>query len=108
MTPNTQSAMNGNGNPLAAMASTDDIRISTRDIADETGKEHFNVIRDFKNMCEDIGIDAIKFEGIYLDSINRKKKHYLLPKDLAMTLITGYRADLRHKVIKRLEAASGL
>jgi hypothetical protein len=63
---------------------------------------------DFEKMCNDIGIDALRFEAIYLDSLNREKKHYLLPKDLAMTLITGYRADLRHKVIKRLEAASGL
>lgn len=89
---------------LTPQSETDDLRISTKDIADDVKKEHFHVSRDFENLCKDIGIeDPSKFGGIYFDVRNRKQNCYLLPKDLAMTLITGYRADLRFKVIKRIE-----
>ena len=76
--------------------------MSSREIAELTGKENFNVKRDCEVMFRELGIDALKFEAIYLDRMNRQQTEYLLPRDLVETLITGYSIKLRHAVIKRL------
>lgn len=78
------------------------LTMSTRLIAELTGKEHFNVKRDCLVMFDELGLDALKFEGIYFDSMNRQQTEYLLPKDLVETLITGYSIKLRYQVIQRL------
>ena len=75
--------------------------MSSLEIANLTDKEHRNVTRDIEKMLSDIHEDALKFERIYQDSYGRDQKEYQLPKDMTLTLITGYRADIRHKVIKR-------
>lgn len=36
-------------------------------------------------------MDALRFENIYKDARNRDQTQFLLPKDLTITLITGYR-----------------
>ena len=79
------------------------VTMSSREIAELCEKLHKHVLRDIEKVLGEIGIDAPKFGGIYLDAYEREKPCYTLPKDLTGTLITGYRADLRYKVIKRLE-----
>ena len=44
------------------------LTMSSRDIAELTGKEHFNVKRDCLVMFDELELDALKFEGIYLDA----------------------------------------
>jgi hypothetical protein len=39
-----------------------------------------NVMRDIENMLSELELDALRFEAIYKDSLNREKKQYLLPK----------------------------
>jgi len=85
-------------NQLTAPALT----MSSRDIAELTGKEHKNVKRDCEIMFTELEIDALSFEHIYFDSMNRQQTEYLLPKDLVETLITGYSIKLRYQVIQRL------
>ncbi|MCH7379349.1 MULTISPECIES: phage antirepressor KilAC domain-containing protein [Acinetobacter] len=82
--------------------------MSTREIAELTGKEHFNVKRDCEVMFRDLGIDALKFEGIYFDSMNRPQTEYQLDKELTMTLVTGYSIVLRNGVIKRWQELENL
>lgn len=73
------------------------------EMSELTGKNHADVMRDIRNMLEDLGgEDASKFAGIYLDAYKREKPCYNLPRDLTETLITGYSAPLRHKVVVRL------
>lgn len=91
------------------------VTMSSREIADLCEKQHKHVLRDIEVMIEQItgpktgGSDTgpkfglSDFEGTYRDSTGRTLKEYRLPRDLTVTLITGYRADLRYKVIKRLE-----
>lgn len=76
--------------------------MSSREIAELTGKEHRNVKRDCEVMFTELEIDALSFEHIYLDSMNRQQTEYLLNLELVQTLITGYNIKLRHAVIKRL------
>ena len=75
--------------------------MSTRVIADLCEKEHFNVKRDCEVMFRGLNLDALKFEGIYFDSMNRQQTEYLLDEELTMTLVTGYNIVLRNRVIKR-------
>jgi phage antirepressor YoqD-like protein len=75
--------------------------MTSREIAELTGKEHFNVMRDIRTMLAELKEDALKFEAIYLDAINRPQTEYHLDRELTETLLTGYSAVLRRKVIAR-------
>ncbi|MCE2564169.1 Rha family transcriptional regulator [Komagataeibacter sp. FNDCF1] len=77
------------------------ITMSSREIADLTGKRHDNVVRDIEKMLKDVEIDRLKFEGVYVDAKGEQRKCYNLPRDLTYNLILGYRADLRLKVVRR-------
>lgn len=78
------------------------VTMSSREIAELTGKEHFHVKRDIEHMLKELGKDASSFGGIYLDSMNRQQTEYRLDRELTETLVTGYSIPLRHKVIQRL------
>jgi phage antirepressor YoqD-like protein len=75
--------------------------MSSKEIADLTGKRHDNVKRDIVVMLKDLKADALKFEDIYLDGRNREQVQYLLDREHTDCLLTGYSAELRMKVIRR-------
>jgi phage regulator Rha-like protein len=80
--------------------------MSSREIAQLCEKRHDNILRDIEKMIQDIGglrFELSSFEAEYTTPQNKKAKEYRLPKDLTVTLITGYCADLRYRVVKRLE-----
>ncbi len=66
-------------------------------------KRHDNVMRDTKTMLDALELDVLSFEDIYRDERNREQKLYRLPRDLTMTLVTGYSIPLRKRVIDRLD-----
>ena len=76
--------------------------MTSREIAELTGKEHKNVTVDIRRMLDDLGEDTLKFQRIYLDTMNRQRTEYHLDREHTECLITGYSAILRMKVIKRL------
>ncbi|MBB9841073.1 Rha family transcriptional regulator [Escherichia coli] len=76
--------------------------MSSREIAELTGKEHKNVKRDVENMFVELNQDALSFERIYTDSMNRKQNEYRLDRLHVECLLMGYSATLRMKVLKRL------
>jgi len=76
--------------------------MTSREIAELTGKEHKNVTVDIRRMLDDLGEDALKFQRIYFDTMNRQQTEYHLDREHTECLITGYSAILRMKVIKRL------
>lgn len=75
--------------------------MSTRVIAELCEKEHRNVKRDSEVMFQGLQLDALNFEHIYFDTMNRQQTEYLLDEELTMTLVTGYNIVLRNRVIKR-------
>lgn len=77
------------------------LTMSSREIADLTGKRHDHVIRDIEKMLDDVKIDRPKFGGVYRDAKGEERKCYNLPKNLTLNLVTGYRADMRLKIIDR-------
>ena len=91
--------------------------MSSREIANLTGKNHQHIMRDIRRMLEDLKPkkDESKFgpisseapavqgfkESVYLDAYGREKPEYLLNFELTMTLISGYNVVLRNRIIKR-------
>jgi phage antirepressor YoqD-like protein len=75
--------------------------MSSREIAELTGKQHKNVKRDIASMLADLKKDALSFERIYLDGQNRNQTEYLLDREHTDCLLTGYSAPLRMAVVRR-------
>lgn len=84
-------------------ANSDVVTISSLEIAELTGKNHADVLRDIRKMLGDLEKgDGSRFAGIYLDAYKREKPCFNLARDLTETLITGYSVPLRHAVVVRL------
>ena len=74
------------------------------EIATLTGKEHFHVLRDIRNMFKELSLEAPKTG--FLERINNlelkvKDEYYNLDKELTITLVSGYSIKMRHAIIKR-------
>lgn len=77
------------------------LTMNSREIAELTAKNHFDVMRDIRKMLEALGEDESKFAGIYLDAYSREKPCFNLPKDLTITLVSGYNVQMRYAITKR-------
>lgn len=75
--------------------------MSSREIAELTGKQHKNVKRDIASMLADLKKDALSFERTYQDGQNRNQTEYLLDREHTDCLLTGYSAPLRMAVVRR-------
>lgn len=86
---------------LSAHLGTSEYRITSNEIAEVTGKEHRNVMRDIRNQLDALGIDALKFERIYKDAYGREKPCFVLDLEQAITLYTGYDIPTRNRMVQR-------
>lgn len=77
------------------------LTMSSREIADLTGKNHFDVKRDIQNTLLQAEIDASKFAVIYKDSQNRNQSEYNLPKRECDLVVSGYSVKYRLAIIDR-------
>lgn len=75
--------------------------MTSREIAELTGKQHQHVKRDVEKMLTELGEDVSSFGRIYYDGMNRSQTEFALDRELTETLLTGYSAVLRRKVIAR-------
>lgn len=75
--------------------------MTSREIAELTGKEHKHVLADVRNMLAELGEDGPGFRRIYFDSMNRQQTEFVLTRELTETLLIGYSAKLRRIVIAR-------
>ncbi len=82
-----------------------EISLTSLEIAELTGKEHFNVIRDIETYLEKVVEGGVfKFEDTYQNTQNKQSyKCYRLPKREVLILVSGYSVELRAKIIDRLE-----
>lgn len=76
--------------------------MTSREIAELTGKEHKNVMRDIRNMLDALKKDRLSFERIYKDGAGRDQQEYALDRELTLTLVSGYDIPLRHRVVTKL------
>nr|DAV90170.1 MAG TPA: KilAC domain protein [Bacteriophage sp.] len=89
-------------NTLVAPSNT--VTMSSREIAELTGKQHKNVLRDIGVM-----LDSLEKAGSDLSQVVRyadergRTSEVRLDRVLTETLLTGYSIPLRHRVVTRLQ-----
>ena len=78
-----------------------DLTMTSLELAELTGKRHDHVKADIEKMLKTLGSDIPSFREVSTNNQNQKVTFYKLPKDLTLTLITGYSIPIRHKVNQR-------
>lgn len=78
------------------------ITMSSREIAELTGKQHKHVLTDIRNTLDALGMDSADFLAQYFDSTGRSLPCFRLNRREVEILLTGYSIPLRAKVIDRL------
>jgi len=82
--------------------------MTSLEIAGLCDKRHDHVCRDIKVMLEQLNIQSPQIWGEYTDDRGRSYLLFHLPKDLCLTLVSGYSVVLRKRIIDRwLELESG-
>lgn len=80
------------------------LTMSSREIAELTGKRHDHVMRDIRNMIVELhGEEGLpKFGDTYRNEQNGQLyPEFRLPKDLTITLVSGYNVQMRYAITKR-------
>lgn len=77
--------------------------MTSREIAELTGKQHKDVIRDVRVMLQALAEDGADLRHVREDKDGRGyTTNFHLDRELTETLVTGYSIPLRHRVIRRL------
>lgn len=79
--------------------------MTSKEIADLTGKEHKIVMRDIRNLIDQLGENNgyIFVLVEYIDAKGEKRPMYELDKKSCLLLASGYNVVLRSKIIDRWE-----
>ena len=75
--------------------------MTSREIAELTGKAHKEVTRDIEKVLAQAEIDARSFAHTYQDGQNRIQKEYRLPKRECDLVVSGYSVKYRLAIIDR-------
>lgn len=79
------------------------LTMTSREIAELTGKQHQHVMADIRHMLGELGLMYVEFSTyIQVPGPNggvRQSPIYSLPKDLTITLVSGYSVPMRHKIV---------
>ncbi|UTH29458.1 BRO family protein [Ectopseudomonas hydrolytica] len=78
------------------------VKMSSQEIADLTGKKHFNVLRDIRTMLTELGDDSNLNHVEEVKDARGYTVYMRLPRREVEILLTGYSIPLRAKVIDRL------
>ena len=81
------------------------LTMTSREIAELTGKSHNHVMRDIRAMMAELegspNLDSVCKSTTYNGSNGQSYNQYELDKDTCLTLLLGYAAVARMKVVKR-------
>ncbi len=75
--------------------------MSSLEIAELTGKNHPDVLRDIRNVLQQAEIGESKFASTYLSAQNKELPCYNLPKRECDLVISGYSVKYRLAIIDR-------
>ena len=75
--------------------------MSSREIADLCNKRHDNVMADIKKMLSDLDLHAPDFSGTYKTGRGNEYECFNLPKRETLILVSGYKLELRARIIDR-------
>lgn len=93
---------------LAASSAGAPLTMSSREIAELTGKQHKHVLDDIRKMLDDLGQTSAEFSADLPDAYGRPQPAFKLPKRETLILVSGYSVELRARIVDRwqeLEAA---
>lgn len=76
--------------PAPAPGFISTLTMSSREIAELTGKNHKDVLRDIRAMFDSLEIDSAQFCAEYKDKTGRSLPCFNLTKDFTFTLVLGY------------------
>lgn len=94
---------NRSTNSLSVSDTVSGTGMTSLEIAEVTGKQHKNVMRDIRELLEQ-GVNQLNFEPVeYTDKKGEKRPCYRLTPKGCLILASGYDALLREKIINRLE-----
>ncbi len=92
-------------NQLITLNTNTTLTMSSREIAELTGKRHDNVMADIRNMLDSLNLMSPEFSGIMEVPMprggTRSVEVFNLPKDLTITLVSGYNVKMRYAITKR-------
>ncbi len=80
------------------------LTMSSREIAELTGRDHGNVMRDIRTMLDDLqasNLNPVCETTTYAGANGQRYPQYQLDRDTCLTLLLGYDAVARMKVVKR-------
>lgn len=75
--------------------------MSSREIAELTGKQHKDVLYDIRKMLEELGQTSAEFSADLPDAYGRLQPAYKLPKRETLILVSGYSTALRSRIVDR-------
>lgn len=75
--------------------------MTSREIAELTGKQHKDVLHDIRKMLEDLGLTSADFSADLPDAYGRLQPAFQLPKRECLILISGYSIAMRARIIDR-------
>ena len=84
--------------------------MTSREIAELTGKRHDHVMTDIRKMLNELGLTSPEFSGDLPDSYGRMQPGFQLPKRETLILVSGYSIPMRARIIDRwqeLESKQG-
>lgn len=85
------------------LSSSVKLTMTSREIAELTGKQHAHVMRDINSMFSELGVNHEGYLHFWVHPQNSQKyPEFRLDREHTECLVTGYSAVLRMKVIKRL------
>jgi hypothetical protein len=65
------------------------------------GKRHDHVMVDIRKMLDELILTSPEFSGHLPDAYGRAQPVFHLPKDLTITLVSGYSVTMRHRIVTR-------
>ena len=77
------------------------VTMSSREIAELTGKQHKDVLYDVRNMLSALEKDTAEFSAVYKAANGQDYEHFVLDKEHTLILVSGYNIKLRAAIIKR-------
>ncbi len=80
--------------PTGATART----MTSREIAELTGKRHKDVLYDIRKMIEDLGLTSADFSADLPDAYGRPQPAFRLPKRECLILVSGYSVQMRARL----------
>jgi phage regulator Rha-like protein len=78
-----------------------ELKMTSREIAKFTGKQHKDVLYDIRKMLQLLEYNTAEFSAMYVSSNKQQYEEFHLPKDLTITLVSGYDIVARHKIVTR-------